>query len=357
MHLKILALNPGSTSTKIAVYHNRKQVFLKNIKHDQRKLHSFERIADQFSFRKEMIIEEIRNAELDIKSVNIVVGRGGLLKPIPGGVYEVNEAMVHELTHPVSEHESNLGGLIAQSIAHEIGPEVKAIIVDPICVDEMEEIARISGMPEIPRKSIFHALNQRAVSRIYARENGKRYEELNLIVAHMGGGVSVGSHYRGRIVDVNNGLNGEGPFTPERTGGLPVGQLTELCFSGKYTKAEVMKKIKGSGGFCAYLGTNDAVEVERRIQDGDDHAKLIFDAMAYQVAKEIGACSTVLKGDVDAILLTGGVAYSNLMVESIIERVKHLAPVRIYPGEGEMEALAMNAYLVLTGELEVKEYQ
>ncbi len=356
MSHKILVINPGSTSTKIAVYDKRNQLFLKNIKHDQEKLRSFERIADQFAFRKETIIEEVNNAGLEIHKVSIVVGRGGLLKPIPGGVYEVNEAMIWELTHPVAEHESNLGGLIAHEIAKEIGPEVRAYIVDPICVDEMEEIARISGMPELPRKSIFHALNQKAVSRKFAREIGMKYEELNLIVAHMGGGVSVGIHRKGRVIDNNNGLNGEGPMTPERTGGLPVAQLAELCFSGKYTKAEVMKKIKGLGGFCAYLGTNDVVEVERRIKEGDDYARLIFDAMAYQVSKEIGAGSTVLKGDVDAILLTGGVAHSTRMVEAITERVKHLGPVRAYPGEGEMDALALNAYLVLTGELEVKEY-
>ncbi len=354
---KILVINPGSTSTKIAVYDKRNQLFLKNIKHDLEKLRSFEHIADQFAFRKETIVEEVKNAGLDISKVQIVVGRGGLLKPIPGGVYEINEAMIHELTHPVSEHESNLGGLIAHEIAKDIGPEVKAYIVDPICVDEMEEIARISGMPELPRKSIFHALNQRAVARTYARENGKRYEELNLLVAHMGGGVSVGCHCRGRVIDTNNGLNGDGPMTPERTGGLPVGQLAELCFSGKYTRQEVMKKIKGWGGFCAYLGTNDVIEIERRIQEGDEFAQLVFNAMAYQVAKEIGGMSTVVKGEVDAILLTGGVAYSTRMVDAITERVKHLGPVRVYPGEGEMNALALNAYLVMTGELEVKTYE
>jgi butyrate kinase len=356
MDQKILAINPGSTSTKIAVYKNRNQLFLKNIRHDQEILRSFAHIADQFDFRKNTIIDEVRDAGIEIDKINLVVGRGGLLKPIPGGVYEVNESMIWDLTHPVSDHESNLGGLIAHEIAKEIGPEVKAIIVDPICVDEMEEIARISGMPELPRKSIFHALNQRAVSRTYAREIGKKYEDLNLIVAHMGGGVSVGAHRKGRVIDTNNGLNGDGPMTPERTGGLPVAQLTELCFSGKYTKAEVMKKIKGWGGFCAYLGTNDVIDIEKRIQQGDEYARLIFDAMAYQVAKEIGALSTVLRGEVDAILLTGGVAHSVRMTDAITARVRHLGTVRTYPGEGEMDALALNAYLVLTGELEVKEY-
>ncbi len=356
MDQKILAINPGSTSTKVAVYKNRSQVFLKNIRHDQEKLRAFQHVADQFEFRKNTIMEEVRDAGIDIGKIHIVVGRGGLLKPIPGGVYGVNEAMLWDLNHPVSDHESNLGGLIAHEIAKEIDQNVKAIIVDPICVDEMEEISRISGMPELPRKSIFHALNQRAVARTYARERGGKYEEMNLIVAHMGGGVSVGAHYKGRVIDVNNGLNGDGPMTPERSGGLPVAQLVELCFSGKYTKPEIMKKIKGWGGFCAYLGTNDVIDVEQRIQQGDEYAKLIFEAMAYQVSKEIGALSTVLKGEVDGILLTGGVAYSHRMTDLITERVKHLGPVRVYPGEGEMEALALNAYLVLTGELEVQEY-
>lgn len=357
MTQKILAINPGSTSTKVAVYDKRTQVFLKNIKHDLEKLRSYDRIADQFGFRKETVIEEVKNAGFELEKFKIIVGRGGLLKPIPGGVYEVNEEMVRELTHPVSEHESNLGGLIALEIAREIGPQVKAIIVDPICVDEMEEIARISGIPEIPRKSILHALNQRAVARTYARELGRRYEDLNLIVAHMGGGVSVGIHRKGRVIDTNNGLNGDGPMTPERSGGVPIGQLVELCFSGKYSKSEIMKKIKGCGGFCGYLGTMDVLEIEQRIREGDAYAKLIFEAMAYQVAKEIGAGSTVLKGEVDAMILTGGVAYSTSMVDAITERVKHLGTVRIFPGEGEMEALAMNGYLVLTGELAVQEYR
>jgi butyrate kinase len=220
----------------------------------------------------------------------------------------------------------------------------------------MEEIARISGMPELPRKSVFHALNQRAVARTFAQETGKRYEDLNLIVAHMGGGTSVGVHRKGRVIDNNNGLNGEGPFTPERTGGLPVGQLVDLCFSGKYTRPEILKKIKGRGGLCAYLGTNDALLVEKRIAEGDDYARLIYDAMAYQVAKEIGAAATVLSGEVDAILLTGGIAYSTAFTEEIIRRVKFIAPVRIFPGEGEMEALALNGYLALNGELEIQQY-
>ncbi len=356
MNQLILAINPGSTSTKIAVYDNRKQIFLTNIKHAQETIHQFEKIPDQFEFRKNTITEELTKNDIDIKKINIVVGRGGLLKPIAGGVYKVNEKMIYDIHHPMGEHESNLGGLIAFEIAKEIGNNVIAIIVDPTCVDELDEIARISGMPELPRKSFLHTLNQRAVARTFARDSGTHYEEINVIVAHMGGGISVGAHQKGRIIDVNNGLNGDGPMSPERSGGLPVGQLVELCFSEKFTKAEILKKIKGKGGLSAYLGTSDAIDIEKRIEDGDQFAKLIYNAMSYQVAKEIGALSTVLKGEVDGILLTGGIAYGAMIVDDITERVKHIGPVRIYPGEGEMEALALNGFLVLSGEVEVKEY-
>jgi butyrate kinase len=352
----ILVVNPGSTSTKISVFCNRKEIFLINVKHQQEMLAKFERIADQFEYRKNMIKDELKKANIDIKKINIVVGRGGLLKPIAGGVYKVNEAMIRDIRNPMGEHESNLGGLIAYELSKEIGPDVSDIIVDPTCVDEMEDIARVSGMPELPRRSLLHALNQRAVARRYSMEIGKPYEEINVIVCHMGGGVSVGAHSKGRIIDVNNGLNGDGPMSPERSGGVPAGQLVELCFSGKFTKPEIMKKLKGKGGFIAYLGTSDAVEIEKRIEQGDQQAKLIYSAMAYQVAKEIGALSTVLKGQVDGILLTGGLAYGTGFVEEITERVKHLGPVRTYPGEGEMEALAMNGYMALTGEIEIKDY-
>ncbi|HNW97208.1 MAG TPA: butyrate kinase [Bacteroidales bacterium] len=352
----ILVVNPGSTSTKIAVYEGRKQIFLKKIRHLQEILQQFDMIADQFEFRKNTIDDELSKAGINIKNISIVVGRGGLLKPIAGGVYKVNDAMIHDIYHPMGEHESNLGGLIAYELAKEINRKVMAIIVDPTCVDEMEDIARISGMPELPRKSFLHALNQRAVARMYARDIGKKYEEINVIVAHMGGGLSVGAHRKGRIIDVNNGLNGEGPMSPERSGGLPVGQLVELCFSNKFSKAEILRKIKGKGGLTAYLGTSDALEIEKRIEQGDEYAKLIYNAMSYQVAKEIGALSAVLHGEVDGILLTGGIAYGEMVTSFITEMVKHLGPVKVYPGEGEMEALALNGYLVLSGEVEVKEY-
>ncbi len=357
MEKTILVINPGSTSTKIAVYNNLKSTLLINVKHEQDVLSGFNKIFDQFEYRKEMIKTVLENSDIDLKQIDIVVGRGGLLKPIQGGVYKVNEKMLKDLQTPMGEHESNLGGVIAYEMAREIGDDILAVIVDPTCVDEMEDIARISGMPELPRRSFLHALNQKAIARRYAGELSMRYEDVNVIVCHMGGGISVGAHCGGRVIDVNNGLNGDGPMSPERSGGVPAGQLVELCFSGNFTKGEILKKIKGHGGLSAYLGTNDAIEIEERIRNGDEKAMLVYRAMTYQVAKEIGALSTVLKGKVHGILLTGGLAYSNMIVDDITERVTHLGPVKAYPGEGEMEALALNAYMVLRNEVEVKEYQ
>jgi butyrate kinase len=356
MERLILAVNPGSTSTKIAVYDNAKSVLLINVKHDQQELSKFGCIADQFDYRKAMIREVLENSGIHLNRLSIVVGRGGLLKPIEGGVYRVNDAMLRDIRNPMGEHESNLGGVIAYALAKESGKEIPAVIVDPTCVDEMEPIARISGMPELPRLSFLHALNQKAIARKFASEQNLRYEDVRVIVAHMGGGTSVGAHCNGRVIDVNNGLHGDGPMSPERSGGVPAGQLVELCFSGQYTKAEVMRKLKGKGGLSAYLGTNDAIEIEQLIKDGDETAKLIYDAMAYQVAKEIGALATVLKGRVDGVLLTGGIAFSQMVIQNIIERISHIAPVKVYPGEGEMDALALNGLLVLNGEISVKEY-
>jgi len=356
MERLILVVNPGSTSTKIAVYDNAKSILLINVKHDQEELSRFKCIADQFDYRKGMIKEVLENSGIELSRLSIAVGRGGLLKPIQGGVYRVNDAMLRDIRNPMGEHESNLGGVIAYELAKESGKDIPAVIVDPTCVDEMEEIARISGIPELPRRSFLHALNQKAIARRYAGELNKRYEEVNVIVAHMGGGISVGAHYQGRVVDVNNGLNGDGPLSPERSGGVPVGQLVEMCFSGEFTKEEILRKIKGKGGLAAYLGTNDAIEIETRIKDGDDYARLIYDAMSYQVAKEIGGLSAVLHGKVDGILLTGGIAFGPMVTNKITEMVSHLGPVKVYPGEGEMEALAMNGLLVLNEEVHVKEY-
>ncbi len=352
----ILAINPGSTSTKIAVFNNTKEVFLKNIKHSAESLADYENITDQYAFRKQIILDELESASFDLDNIRAIVGRGGLIKPIPSGVYEVNEAMMADLKEGVQgQHASNLGGLIAYDIARSVSG-AKAYIADPVVVDELDDIARVSGHPEFERISIFHALNQKAIARQHARSVSNKYEALNLIVAHLGGGISVGAHSRGRVVDVNQALNGEGPFSPERSGTLPVGALVRMCFSGKYTEEEIEKMINGKGGLVAYLGTNDAYEVEKRAKAGDEHARLIQDAMAYQVAKEIGAMSAVLEGEVDSILLTGGIAYGKPFVEAVTRRIRHIGPVYIYPGEDEMRALAMNGLMVFSGEEEPLEY-
>lgn len=355
--VRILAINPGSTSTKIAVYQDSEPIFLKNIKHSPEDLAPFHKISDQFHFRKDIVLQQLHDAEISLDEVHAVMGRGGLLKPIPSGVYEVNEDMIHDLENsPLGEHASNLGGLIAHDIAIEL-PEAKAYIADPIVVDELEDIARISGHPLFERISIFHALNHKAIAREYAKANQKQYEDLNLIVVHLGGGITVGAHRKGRVIDVNQGLDGEGPFTPERSGTLPIGALIKLCFSGKYTRDEVLKMNKGEGGLVAHLGTNDAAEVEKMVEAGDKKAKLIYDAMAYQVAKYVGEMYTVLKCDVDAILITGGIAYDKKFVSFIQEHVHKIAPVHVFPGEDEMRALAMNGLLLIKGELQAKIYR
>ena len=354
---KILAINPGSTSTKIAVYENAKNVFLKNIKHTYKELEPFTSISSQISFRKATILKELEDAGQDLGSITCIVGRGGLVHPITSGVYEVNDKMKEDLINsPLGEHASNLGGLVADDIAKALN-QVNAYIADPVVVDEMEDIARIAGHPNFERLSILHALNQKAIARKYAAENNVNYEDVNLIIAHLGGGISVGAHRAGRIIDVNNGLDGEGPFSPERSGTLPNGQLVRLCFSGKYTIDEIKQMLKGKGGFYAYLDTIDAYEVEMRAKEGDKKAQFISDAMAYQVAKEIGSLSAVLKGKVDAIILTGGIAYNKQFCSFIEDMIGFIAPMKVYPGEDEMSALAMNGLLVMQGEIEPKVYE
>lgn len=352
----ILAINPGSTSTKIAVYDGEIPVFIKNIRHSTEELEQFDKITDQFQFRKDLILSQLEEAEIPLSDIQVVVGRGGLLKPIESGVYEVNEAMIHDLRNsPLGEHASNLGGLIASDIAH-AHKNVKAYIANPVVVDEMDDIARFAGHPKFKRISIFHALNQKAVAREHAKSIMKTYEELNLIVVHLGGGITVGAHRKGRVVDVNQGLDGEGPFSPERSGTLPVGDLVRLCFSGEYSQKEIMKMIKGEGGMAAYMGTNSAYDVEKRAGSGDKDAKQVLEAMAYQVAKEVGAMSTVLKGEVDGILITGGVANSKWFVNLIVERVHKISPTHVYPGEDEMRALAFNGLRIIRGEADLKAY-
>ncbi len=353
--MKILCLNPGSTSTKIAVFEDGKQVFITNIKHSAEAIAKYKSVIDQYKFREEIILKTLADNGFDKSEFSAVVGRGGLLKPIPSGTYEVNEALLADLRGSVGgEHASNLGGILSDSIASEI-PGCRAFISDPVVVDELSDLARVAGHPKFKRISIFHTLNQKAVAKHYASEIGVSYDSLNLIVAHLGGGVSVGAHYQGKVIDVNNALNGEGPFSPERSGTLPAQQLADLCFSGKYTPEEVNKMICGQGGVVAYLGTNDFYEVELKMVD-DPHFKFIADAFLYNVAKEIGAMAAVLKGKVDAILITGGVAKGKGMMKDLTEYIKFIAPVKIYPGEDEMAALAMNGFAVLEGREEAKVY-
>lgn len=353
---RMLVINPGSTSTKIAVYDGLEPVFVETLRHSSEEIGKYKGIFEQYDFRKDVILKAVEEKGIDIKSLNAVVGRGGLLKPIEGGTYIVNDIMLEDLKVGVQgQHASNLGGIIAYEIAKSTG--IDAYIVDPVVVDEMQDIATISGLPGIQRKSIFHALNQKAVAKRYAKENNLKYEDLNVIVAHMGGGVSVGAHKNGKVIDVNNALDGDGPFSPERSGSLPVSDLVKMCFSGKYTIDEIKKMITGKGGLVAYLGTNDARDVEKMEQEGNKEAELIHRAMAYQISKEIGMCAAVLKGKVDAIILTGGLAFGRIFVEWITERVEFIGKVVVYPGEDEMLALAEGGLRVLTGEERAKEYK
>lgn len=353
---RILSINPGSTSTKIAIFDDEKEVFNKTLRHSEAQINSYGSIMEQAPFRKQIIMDALAESDINIQKLDAIVGRGGLVKPIPGGTYAVNEALLKDVQHsPMGEHASNLGAMLAHEIAGSLN--LPAFIVDPVVVDEMEDVARISGHPEIERVSIFHALNQKAVAHRYAKETGRKYEELNLIVVHLGGGVSIGAHEKGRVIDVNNALNGDGPFSPERSGGLPIGALSKLCFSGKYTKDEVKRMITGKGGFVSYLGTNDGREVQKKIEQGDAYAELIHRAMAYQIRKEIGACAAVLKGKVDQIILTGGLAYDKTLVQDISDAVRFISPITVYPGEDEMSALTEGALRVLRGEEKAKVYE
>jgi len=357
----VLTINPGSTSTKVALYDGERPLFVETVHHSAEEIAAFPHIADQYAFRRDAVLSLLDEKGFGLDSLDAVVGRGGILRPIRSDTYLVNDKMLNELRHPQErEHASNLGAIIADEIARRAG--VPAFIVDPVCVDEFDEIARISGLPEIERRSLSHALNLKAAARQAARDLGKRYDEVNLLVVHLGGGISVSPHRRGRMVDVNQALDGTGPFAPERAGGLPVGDVLRLAYSvpphdeAHYTYEEMFKKIAGRGGLVAHLGTNDACEVERRIEEGDEHAKLIYEAMAYQIAKEIGLMATVLKGDVDAIVLTGGLARSDMLVDWIVQRVEWIAPVMIYPGEDEMLAMAQGALRVLRDEEKARDY-
>lgn len=357
MRKYILAINPGATSTKISIFEGETNVFTKNIKHSVEDLSQFPTIADQYDYRKKFVLDELKEQNIALEDIAIVMGRGGLIKPLTSGAYRVNELMKKHLMEGYNGvHACNLGGLIADSVAQMVGLK-EAYIADPVIVDEMDDIARISGHKDFERLSIFHALNQKAIARTYAKDMGKKYEDLNLIVAHMGGGISVGAHRHGRVVDVNQALEGEGPFSPERSGTLPMDQVIKACYSGKYTFEEMRKVVVGKGGLVSYLGTNDAYEVEKRALAGDKYADLIERAMAYQIGKQIASNAAVLEGKVDAILLTGGIAYGKPIVGHIKRHVEWIAPVAVYPGEDEMASMAMNARMILEGSIEVKDYE
>lgn len=353
---RMLAINPGSTSTKIAVYDNEEPVFTETIRHSSEEMGQFATIYSQYDFRKEAILKALQDKGVEISSLNAIVGRGGNMKPVAGGTYRINEQMVQDLIVGVSgQHASNLAGVIAFEIANQ--NNIPSFVVDPVVVDELDELARVTGIPEIQRKSKYHALNQRACARQAASDLGGKYNEMNFVVAHLGGGISVGAHRKGRVVDVNNALDGDGAFSPERAGGLPVGSVMDLCYSGEYTKQELRKKIVGNGGLTGYLGTNDGREVQRRIKAGDKYAELIYKAMAYQVSKDIAAAASVLKGQVDAVILTGGIAYDTEFISWVKERVDFISKVIIYPGEFEMEALTKGVLRVVRGEEEARIYE
>lgn len=355
MSIKSLIINPGSTSTKIAVFEDEALLFEETLRHSTEEIGRFDTMLDQKDFRKEIIVEVLKEKEFDIHSLDVLVGRGGMLKPIPGGTYAVTDSLLEDLKVGVQgQHASNLGGILAREIGDSIG--IPSYIVDPVVVDELMPIARYSGVPELPRVSIFHALNQKAVAKRYAGEMGKPYESLRLIVVHLGGGVSVGAHENGKVVDVFNALDGDGAFSPERAGAVPSGALIKMCFSGKYTEKEIYGKIVGKGGFNAYLGTNDMREVKRKVEAGDEKAAEAKQAFLFQVSKDIGSMACVLDGKVDQIIVTGGIAYNADVVDVLKERAGWIAPFTVYPGEDEMLALAQGALRVMSGAEELKEY-
>ncbi|MEW5865311.1 MAG: butyrate kinase [Bacillota bacterium] len=353
--MQVLVVNPGSTSTRLALYTPSGPLLEKKLTHDHATIASFPDIMGQLEYRFSEIMNALSQAGVDLRGLSAVVARGGLLRPVAGGTYSVNEKMLADLRDQVQgPHASNLGGLIAHAIAQRYG--VPAYVVDPVSCDEFEPLARLSGLPEIPRRSLSHALNIKATIRRASRELGVDPKTANYIVAHLGGGISVAACRAGRIIDVNN-ANEQGPFSPERAGGVPAAGLVRLAFSGKFTKEELTRKLIGSGGLVAYLGTADAIEVEKRIAQGDEFARLVYEAMAYQVAKEIGAMASVLAGDVQAILISGGLANAASLVSMIREKVEFIAEVRVYPGEEEMEALAAGAFRVLRGDEAARIYE
>jgi butyrate kinase len=357
MTFNILVVNPRDYDTQIAVYDNYKLLYMISRKHTSEELAGFNSIYDQVGFRKEIVFKELLNNQFNLGEVKVVISRGGLIRPVQSGVYRVNDSLKHDLINsPVGEDIINIAGLLADAIAAEI-PSAIALIADPTVVDELQDVARITGSPEITRKSIFHAINHKAIGKLHAETHKKKYEELNLIIAHLGNGTTVGAHCKGRVIDVNQGFEGDGPFSLIRSGTLPLGDIVRLCFGGTKTQDQMYCLLSHCGGIKAHLGTADINEIEKRIQNGDEHAKLIMEAMAYQVSKCIGEMFAVLKGEVDGILITGQLAHSNFVVHYIIEHVEKFAPTFIYPGDNEIKAMAANALRVIKGEMEVQEYK
>lgn len=349
MGIKSLIINPGSTSTKIGVFEDETLLFEETLRHSTEEIAQYASIVDQKDFRKDIIVNLLKEKDFDINSLDMVVGRGGMLKPIPGGTYEVSDELLEDLKiGKQGQHASNLGGILAREIADSIG--VPSYIVDPVVVDELAPVSRYSGVPELPRISVFHALNQKAVAKRYAKEIGKPYNSLNLVVVHMGGGVSVGAHKEGQVIDVFNALDGDGAFSPERAGAVPSGALIKLCFSGKYTESEVYKKFVGNGGFNAYCGTNDMRDVAKMVDDGDEKAAEVREAFITQMAKDIGSMACVLNGKIDQIIVTGGIAYDKTVVSGLKEKAGWIAPMTVYPGEDELLALVQGGLRVLNGE-------
>ena len=352
---RILVINPGATSTKIAVFDDETPLFKTIVEHSNADVGKFPSVFAQRDYRTELVMKALEQEGIPVGSLTAVVGRGGLLKPSAGGTYSVNKQMVEDLGKAQwGEHASNLGAVIAYTLASNL--DIPAFIVDPVTTDEMESVARISGLPELERISTSHTLNQKAVARVVAQEMEKNYEEVNFIVVHLGTGISVTPHKKGKMIDTNS-ANEEGPFSLDRCGGLPASSLVKLCYSGKYTLTELMSKLVGKGGMYAYLGTKDAREAERMEKEGNSQAGLVMNALAYQIAKEIGAMAAVLCGEVDRIILTGGLANSKRIVDEIIKRIKFIAPIVLMPGEKEMEALAAGALRVLRNEETAKSYQ
>jgi len=355
MAKRLLVINPGSTSTKVSVFEDGQEIFDTTLRHTADELEQFTNTYSQKDFRKEHILNELKEQNIKLENFDAIVGRGGMVRPVQSGTYKINEAIINDLSNAVyGEHASNLGAILAKELSVTAGCD--AYISDPVVVDEMHDLARISGHPDLPRKSIFHALNQKSTARTYCKEVNRAYKDVNILVCHMGGGISVGVHTGGRIIDVNNCVSGSGTFSPERAGTLPAGDLVKMCFSGKYSEYEIQKIINGKGGLMAHLGENQAHHIVEKINAGDKKAALILDAMAYNIAKEIGAAATVLDGKIDAICLTGGIAYNDYVCSRIIKRISFIAPIKRYPGEGEMGALANNVTRVLKGLDECKEY-